>query len=173
MSDCETMDYRMPGFPVLQLSPGICSNSSPLSLWCHPTISSSFVPFFSCLQSFPASGSFPMSQFFASGGESIGASALALVLPVNIQGWFPLGWTGLISLVSKSLFQHHSSKASILWHSAFFMVQTLTLVHNYWKNHSFDYMDLCWKSSLCFLILCLRFIIAFLPRSKHLLISWL
>ena len=84
-------------------SPGVCWNSCPLGWWCHPTISSSAVPFSSCLQSFPASGSFPMSQLFASGGQSIGASASALVLPMNIQDWFPLGLTGLISLQSKGL----------------------------------------------------------------------
>ena len=78
--------------------PWACSNSCPLSQWCHPTISSSVVPFSSCHQSFPASGSFPMSQFFTSGGQSIGVSASASVLPKNIQDWFPLGWTGLISL---------------------------------------------------------------------------
>jgi len=81
---------------------GACSNSCPLSWWCHPTISSSVVPFSSCLQSFPASGSFPVSQFFASGGQSIGASTSASVLPMNIQDWFPLGLTGLISLQSKN-----------------------------------------------------------------------
>ena len=80
---------------------GIYSNSGPLSRWCHPTISSSFVPFSSCLQSFPASGSFPMSQFFASSGQSIGASAS--VLPMNTQDLFPVGLTGLISLQSKGL----------------------------------------------------------------------
>ena len=72
-------------------TPGACSNSCPSSWWCHPTISSSVIPFSSCLQSFPASGSFPMSQFFASGGQSIEASASASVLPMNIQDWFPLG----------------------------------------------------------------------------------
>ena len=82
---------------------GIYSNSCPLSQWCHPTISSSFIPFSSHLQSFPASGSFPMSQFFTLGGQSIGVSALSSVLPVNIQDWFPLGWTGWISLQSKGL----------------------------------------------------------------------
>ena len=71
-----------------------CSNSCPLSRWCHPTISSSVIPFFSCLQSFPASGSFQMSQLFPSGGQSIGVSASASVLPMNTQDWFPLGWTG-------------------------------------------------------------------------------
>ena len=78
---------------------GVCSNSCPLSQWCHPTISSSATPVSSCPQSFPASGSFPVNQLFTSGGQSIGASASASVLPVNIQDWFPLGWTGLISAV--------------------------------------------------------------------------
>ena len=79
------------------------SNSCPLSWWCHPTISSAVVPFSSCLQSFPASESFPVSQFFISGGQSIGASASTSVLPMNIQGWLPLGWTSWISLQSKGL----------------------------------------------------------------------
>ena len=107
-------------------TPGGYSNSCPLSQWCHPTISSSVVPFSSCPQSFPASGSFPMNQFFASGGQSIGVSASTSVLPMNIQDWFPLGWTGWISLQSKrlkSLLQYHSSRASILQYSAFFIVQ--------------------------------------------------
>ena len=80
-------------------SPRVCSNPCPSSRWCHPTISSSVTPFSSCLQSFPASGSFPMSQFFASGGQSTGTSGSASVLPMNIQGWFPLGLTDLISLL--------------------------------------------------------------------------
>ena len=102
---------------------GACSNSCPLSRWCHPTTSSSVIPFPSCLQSFPVSGSFQMSHLFTSGGQSIGVSAPASVLPMNIQDWSPLEWTGWISLQSKSLLQHHSSKASILKCSAFFMVQ--------------------------------------------------
>ena len=88
-------------FPCPSQSSGVCSNSWPLSRWCHPTISSSVVPFSSCLQSFPASGSSPMSWLFTSGDQSIGASATASVLPMNIQDWFPLGLTGLISLLSK------------------------------------------------------------------------
>ena len=108
--------------PCPSPTPGVCSNSCPLSQWCHPTISSSVVPFSSSLQSFPASGSFHMSQFFTSSGQSIGVSASASVLPMNIQDWFPLGWTGWISLLS-SLLQYHSSKESILWCSAFFRVQ--------------------------------------------------
>ena len=104
------------------------SNSCPLSGWCHPAISSSVVPFSFCLQYFPASGSFQMSQLFASGGQNIGASPSASVLPMNIQGWFPLGWTGWNPCSSRdpqesTVFQHHSSKASILQHSAFFIVQ--------------------------------------------------
>ena len=84
-------------------TPGAYSNSCPWSRWCHPTISSSVVPFSSCLQSFPTLGSFPMSQFFASGSQSMGVSASASVLPMNIQDWFSLGLTGLISLQSKGL----------------------------------------------------------------------
>ena len=88
-------------------APRVYSNACPLSQWCHPTVSSSAVPFSSCLQSFPTSGSFQISQFFASGGQSIGASAS--VLPMNIQDWFPLGWTGWISLQSKGLSRVFSS----------------------------------------------------------------
>ena len=89
--------------PCASPTPGACSNSCPSSQWCHPAISSSIIPFSSCLQSFPASGSFPVSQFFTSGGQSIGVSASASVLPMNSQDWFPLGLTGLISLQSKGL----------------------------------------------------------------------
>ena len=89
--------------PCPSPTPGVYSNSCPLSRSCHPTISSSIIPFSSHLQSFPASGCFPMSQFCASGGQSIGVSALASVLPMNIQCWFPFGWTGWISLLSKGL----------------------------------------------------------------------
>ena len=113
--------------PCPSPTPGAYSNSSPLSQWCYPTISSSVIPFFSCFQSFPASRSFPRSQFFASGGQNIGVSASTSVLPMNTQDWFPLGWTGWISLQCKGLFknllQHHSSEASILQRSAFSTVQ--------------------------------------------------
>ena len=111
--------------PCPSPSPRVCSNSCLLSRWCHPTISSSVVPFSSCPQSFPESGSFPKSQLIASSGQSIGASASASVHSVKIQGWFPLGLAGLISLLSNglsSLLRHHSPKASILRCSAF-MVQ--------------------------------------------------
>ena len=89
--------------PCPSPTPGVQPNPCPLSRWCHPTVSSSVVPFFSCPQFFPASGSFPMSQLFASGGQSIGASASASVLPMHTQDWSPLGWTGWISLQSKGL----------------------------------------------------------------------
>ena len=95
--------------PCPSPTPRACSNSCPLSQWCHPTISSSVIPFSSCLQSFPALRSFQMSQHFTSGGQSIGVSASSLVLPMNIQDWLPLGLTGLISLQSKGLLGVFSS----------------------------------------------------------------
>ena len=112
--------------PCPSPTPRACSNSYPLSWWWHPAISSSVVPFSSCLQSFPASGSFQMSQLFASGGQSIRVSASASVLPINIQDWLPLGWTGWISLLSKGLsivFSNTTVQKHQLLHSAFFMVQ--------------------------------------------------
>ena len=114
-------------FSCPSLIPGACSNSCPLSWWCHPTISSSVIPFSSCLQSFPASGSFPKSPFFISRGQSIGVSASASVLPMNIQDWFSFttDWLDILAFrgTLKSLLQHHSLKASVLRHSAFFMAQ--------------------------------------------------
>ena len=113
--------------PCPSPTPGVHPNPCPLSWWCHPTVSPSVVPFSSCPQSFPASGSFQINQFFTSGGQNIGVSASISVLPMNTQDWSPLGWTGWISLqskgLSKSLLQHHSSKASILRCSAFFIIQ--------------------------------------------------
>ena len=151
-------------------TPGIYSNSCLLSQWCHPTISSSGIPFSSCLQSFPASGSFQMNQFFISGGQSIKVSASASVLPINIQDWFPLGRTGWISLqsqeLSKSLLQHHSSKASILWCSAFFMVQ---LSHPYMttgKTIVLTRRTFVGKAMSLLFNMLSRLVIAFLPRSK-------
>ena len=163
--------------PCPSPTPGVYpnSNSHPLSRWCHPTISSSVVPF-SCPQSFPASGSFQMSQLFASGSQSIGVSASTSVLPMNTRAWSPLGWTGWISLQSKGLsrlLQHHSSKASILLHSTFFIVQ---LSHPYMTSGEtialtrWTFVDKV--MSLLFNMLS-RLVITSLPRSKHLLISWL
>ena len=111
--------------PCPSPTPGACSDSCLLSWWCQPTISSSVVPFSSCLQSFPTSGSFQMSQFFASGGQSIGVSA-SLSVPQILRTDFLEDWLFDLLAVQgtlKSLLQHHSSKASILWHSAFFIVQ--------------------------------------------------
>ena len=128
--------------PCPSPTPGACSDSYPSSRWCHSTIASSVVPFSSCLQSLPASGSFPMSQFFASGGKSIGVSASASVLPMNIQNWFSLGWTGWISLQSKRLSQKFSPtpqfksiNSSVL---SFLYGPTLISTQDYWKNHNFN-----------------------------------
>ena len=112
--------------PCPSPTPGIYPNSCPLSWWCYPIISSSVIPFSSCLQSFPASGSFQMSQFYASGGQNVGASASASVLPVEYSGLisFRIDWLDLLAVrgTLKNLFLHYSSKASILWYPAFFMV---------------------------------------------------
>ena len=117
------------------------SNPCPLIWWCHPTTSSSVIPFTSRPQSFPASGSFPMSQLFTSGGQSIGVSVSASVLPMNSQHWFPLGWAGWIYLQSKGLSRVFSN-TTVQKHQ-FFSAQlsfspTLTSIHDCWKNHSLD-----------------------------------
>ena len=122
-------------------TPRGCSNLCPLSRWCHVTISSSVVPFSFCLQSFSVSGFFPVSRLFASGSQSIGASASASVLSVNIQGWFPLGLTGLISLQSKGLsriFCSTTVQKHKFFGTWFSYGPTLTSIHDYWKNHSFE-----------------------------------
>ena len=132
--------------------PRASSNSCPSSWWCHRTISSSVVPFSSHLQYLPASGSFQMSQFFASGGQSIGASVLASVLPMNIQGWFPLGWTDWISLQSKGLSRVFSN-TTVQKHQFFGTQLSLWSNSNYpymitGKTIGFDYMDLCQQSNV-------------------------
>ena len=131
--------------PCPSPTPGVYSNSCPLCWWCHPTISFSVIPFSSCLQSFPASGFFPMSQFFTSGGQSIGASAS--VVPMNIQEWFPLGWTGWISLQSKGLsrvFSNPTVQKHQFFGIVFFIVQLShpymttgkTIALTMWLRHS-------------------------------------
>ena len=149
--------------------PRIYSNSCPWSQWCHPTISSSVVPFSSCLQSFPASGSFQMSQSFTSSGQSIGVSASTSVLPMNVQDWSPLGWTGWISLQSKgtlkSLLQHHSSKASVLQHSDFFIVQISHPYMTTGKTIALTRWTFVGKVMSLLLNMRSRLIITFLPRS--------
>ena len=116
---CDLMDFSTGGSPVPPLFPGVCSNSCPLSRWCHPTISSCH-PLLLLPSVFPSISavSFPMSQFFASGGQTIGASASASALPVNIQDWFPLGWTGCISLQSKE-FSRVFSNTTVQKHQFF------------------------------------------------------
>ena len=163
--------------PCPSPTPRVYSNSCPSSQWCHPAISSSIVLFSSCPQSLPVSGSFQMSQLFTSGGQSTGVSASASVLPMNTQDWFPLGWTGWISLQSKGLSRVFSNttvqKASIFQHSAFFTVQ---LSHPYMTTGKT--IDLIRRTfvgkvmSLPFNMLS-RLVITFFARSKCLLISLL
>ena len=127
--------------PYPSPTPGVYPNSRPLSRWCHPTILSSVVPFSSCPQSFPASGSFQMSQLIASGGQSTGVSASTSVLPMNTQNWSPLGWTGgspcspMDSQESSPTPQFKSINSSVL---SFLYSPILTSIHDYWKNHSLD-----------------------------------
>ena len=134
--------------PCPSLSPRVCSNSCPLSQWYYLTISSCVSPLSSCLQPFPASGSFPMSQLFTSGGQSIGTSVSASVLQVTIQGWFPLGLTGSISFPSKGISQVFYS--TTIQKNQFFGAQTplwsITSLHDHWKNHSNNYVDL-WQQN--------------------------
>ena len=160
--------------PCPSPTPRVHPNPCPLSWWCHPTISSSVIPF-SLPQSFPASGSFQMSQLFTSGGQSIGVSATASVLPMNIQVWsFRMDWLDLLAVQGtlKSLLQHHSSKPSILWCSVFFIIQ---LSHPYMaigKTIALTRRTFVDKvMSLLFNMLS-RLVVTFLPRSKRLLISW-
>ena len=162
--------------PCPSPKPRAYSNSRPLTRWYIPTISSSVVPFSSSLQSSPTSGYIQMSQFFASGGQTIEVSASTSVLQTNIQDWFPLGWTGWISSLSKglsSLLRYHSSKASILWCSAFFIVQLSHSCMTTGKTIALTRWTFAGKvMSLLFNMLS-RLVIIFLPRCKCLLISWL
>ena len=163
-------------FPCPSLFSQICSNSYLLSRWCHPTISSSAASFSSCPLSCPASGSFPMSWLFTSGDQRIGASASALPVkgfqsPSGLIS-FRIDWFALLAVQGtlKSLLQHHSLKASII--RCLLYCPALTSVHDYWKNHSFDYTDLVGKVESLLLKSLSRFVITFLPMNKHLLISW-
>ena len=145
----QTASHLAP-LPCPPLSPVACSNSSPLSQWSHLTTSFSATHFSSCPQSFPASGSFPMNQLFASRSQSVRVSASASVLPMNIQAWFPLGLTGLI-LQSNGLSRVFSN--TTVQEHRFFDTQssygpTPTSVRDYWKNHSFDYKNLCQQSDI-------------------------
>ena len=137
---CDPMNRSMPGLPVPSPTPGVYPNPCPLSRWCHPTISSSVVPFSSCPQPFPASESFQMSQLSASGGQSIGVSVSMSDLPMNTQDWSPLGWTSWISLQSKELSRVFSN-TTVQKHQFFGAQPSLwsnSHIRDYWKNHSFD-----------------------------------
>ena len=157
--------------PCPSPTPGACSNSGPSSWWCHPTISSSVILFFSCLQSFPASGCFPMSYLCTSGGQNIGVSAS--VFPMNSQDWFPLGWTGWISLQSKGLSRVFSN--TTVQKYQFFSTQLSLWPNSHihtWLLEKPIQTFISRVRSLFFNTLP-RFVIAFLPRSRCLLISWL
>ena len=147
MSTLQSRGIQHTRLPCPSPSPGVCSNSHPLSRQCHPSISSSVVPFF-CLQSFPASGSFLISWLFASGNQNIGASASVSVLPRNIQSWFLSGLTDLTSLLSKGLSKVFSN-TTVQKHQFFSSQPSLwSSSHDYWKDHSLDYVDLCWQSDV-------------------------
>ena len=161
--------------PCPSPTPGVYSNSCALSRWCHPTISSSVIPFSSCLQSFLASGSFLMSRFFASSGQSIDTSVSAWFLPMNIQGWFPLGLTGLNFLLSRALSRVFSN-AAVQKHQVFSARPSLwssSHIHDYWKNMVLIMQIIVGKVIALLFNTLSRFAIAFLPRSKCLLVLWL
>ena len=173
---CDATDCSTPGLLIHHWLPEFAQTHVHRSRWCHPTTSSSVVPFSSRLQSFPASGSFPMSQFFASGGQSIGVSTSASVLPMNIQDWFPLGWSDWISLQFKEVSRVFSS-TTVQKHQFFSAQSSLwSNLHPYMttgKNIALTRWTSVGKViSLLFNMLS-RFAIAFLPRNKCLLISWL
>ena len=162
-------------FPCPSPMPGACSNSCPSSQWCYPIISSSVIPFSSCLQSLPASGSFPMSQFFASGSQSIWNFSISPSNEYSGMISFRMDWLDLLAVQGtlKSLLQHHSSKASVLWRSAFFTVQ---LSHPYMttgKTIALTRLTFVGKIMSLLLNMLSRLVIAFPPRSKCLFISWL
>ena len=177
------MNRRTPGLPVHHQFPEFTqtrvhrvSDANPSSQWCHPPISSSVVPFSSCPQSLPASEAFPMSQLFAWGGQSTGASALASFLPKKSQDWSPSEWTGWISLQSKGLsrvFSNTTVQKHQFFGTAFFIVQ---LSHPYvttGKTISLTRQTFVGKEMSLLLNMLSRLIITFLPGSKYLLISWL
>ena len=160
--------------PCPSPTPGVHPNPYPLSRWCHPTISSSVIPFSFCPQSFPASGSFPMSQLFRSDSQSTGVSASTSVLPMNTIS-FRMDWFDLLPVQGKpkSPLQHHSSKASILQRSAFFIVQLSHPHMTTGKTIALTRWTFVDKVMSLFFNMLSRLVITFLPRSKCLLISWL
>ena len=162
--------------PCPSPTPGVYSNSCPSSRWCHPTISSSVIPFSFCLQSFPASGSFQISQFFTLGDQSIGVSASASVLPMNIQEWFPLD--GLVGSPCSPRDSQESSPTP-----QFKIINSLVLsfvyspnptsIHDYWKTIALTSWTFVSDVMSLLLNMLSSLVITFLPKSKHLLISWL
>ena len=157
-------------------SPKVCPSLCSLLWWCHPAISSSDAFFSFCHQSFPASGTFPLSQLFASDDQNTRASASATVLPMNIQGWFPIRLTGLIFLLSKGLsrvFCTPQFKGISYSELCLLYGPALTTIHDHWEDHGLDYTDVCRRvMSLLFNTLS-RSVMASLPRNDHLLTSWL
>ena len=159
--------------PCPSLCPEVCSNSCPLSQWCHATISSSAALFSFCPQSFPASRSFPVRQLFTSDGSIIGTSAS--VLPMYIQSWFPVGLTDLPCFPRESQESSPALQLESINSLALLLLygSTLISIHGYLKKHSFDEMELGWQSDLLLSNMLSRFAIVFLLRSKCLLILWL
>ena len=159
--------------PCPSPSPGACSNLCPLSWWCHPTLLSSIILFSSCLQTFPALRSFLMSWLFASGGQVLELQHQSFQWCFRtdfLKDW--LVWSPC-SPSNSQILQHHSSKSISSLVLSLLYVPALPSIHDYWKNHSFDYTEVCQQSDVSAFNTLSRFVIAFLPRSKHLLISWL
>ena len=170
---CELQHARP---PCPSPTPGVHPNACPSSRWCHPAISSSVIPFSSCPQSFPASGSFPVSQFFASGGQNIGVSASTSVLPMNTQDWSPLAWTGgspcsLRDSQESSPTPQFKSISSLVLN--FLYGPTLTSILTTGKTIALTKWTFVGKVMSLLLNMLSRLVITFLPRSKRLLLSWL
>ena len=163
--------------PCPSPAPRVYSNSCPLSLWCHPTISSFVAPFSSHLQSFPESGSFQISLFFTSGGQSVGASASASVLPMKIQGWFSLGWTGWMSLQSKGLSTvfYNTTVQKHQFFSAQLSLYSSSHIHTWLLEKTIALTIRTFVGKVISLLFSMlsRLVITFLPRSTRFLISWL
>ena len=162
--------------PCPSQSPGICSNSCPLSQWCYLTISFSVIPCSFCLQSFPASGFFPVRRPFTSGGQSIGASASASVLPMYTQDWFPLGlmvWSPCYPKDSQESSPSPQFKSISSLAPSFLYGLTLTSIHDYWKNLAWTIWTFVRKMMPLLFNMLRKFVTAFPPRSKCLLTSWL
>ena len=150
MSVCDPMNCSMPRFPVLCCLPRVCSASYPLSRWDHPTVPTSATPFSSCPSVFPSIRVFSSELALHIRWPKYWSFGFSIRPSNEYSGWisFRIDWFGLLAVQGtlKSLLQHHSSKASLRWHSAFFYCPALTSIHDCWKNNSFNYTDLCWPS---------------------------